>query len=124
MGFSYVVFTLWGHTPMASHRSWVVVIGLLSAAAVVVTPYGLRGIAYVGNFADLGDWGVQHLAEWQSPNFHDPAVLPLLGLIAAIVVLGNRNTEAWLAAIAYFGVALSLYAVRNAPRWQRSWRCL
>jgi hypothetical protein len=115
VGFIYVAFTLGGHTPMATRRSWVLVVGLLSAAAVVVTPYGLRGIAYIWNFADLGDWGAQHLAEWQSPNFHDPAVLPLLGLIVAIAVLGNRNTDSWIAAIAYFGVALALYAVRNAP---------
>jgi hypothetical protein len=115
VGFIYLCFTLLGRTPMAPRRRWVAITGLLSAAAVLLTPYGIRGIAYLWNFADLGDWGARHLAEWQSPNFHDPAVLPLLGLIVVIVILGNRNTDGWLAAAAYFGVALSLYAVRNAP---------
>ena len=76
----YVLFTLIGRTPM-SPRRWEMV-GVLAAAiaASMVTPAGPEGLVYPLRYVDAGDWGLSHISEWQSPDFHDPTQLGLLGL--------------------------------------------
>ena len=42
-------------------------------AASMVTPAGPIGILYPLRYIEGGDWGLANIAEWQSPNFHEPA---------------------------------------------------
>ena len=111
----YTLFTLLGRTPMAPARGWMLA-GLAGAAgAAMLTPAGPIGILYPLRYIDAGDWGLANITEWQSPNFHDPAHLAFLGLIAWLGLNGGRNTPGWLVALSWIGVALGLLALRNAP---------
>ena len=111
----YVLFTLLGRTPMASRR-WEMA-GLLLAAFVAssLTPAGPAGLLYPLRYVDAGDWGLRHIAEWQSPNFHDPVQLGLLALIVGLLLNGMRATPGWLATMATCGVIGALLATRNVP---------
>jgi len=111
----YVLFTVIGRTPMAPRR-WEMV-GLLAAAfaASMLTPAGPAGLLYPLRYVDAGDWGLSHISEWQSPDFHDPAQLGLLGLIVAILANGMRATPAWLIGMAACGMVGAMLATRNVP---------
>jgi hypothetical protein len=111
----YVVFTLLGRTPMAPRR-WETAGALIAAfVASSLTPAGPAGLLYPLRYVDPGDWGLRHIAEWQSPNFHDPVQFGLLALIAALLLNGMRATPAWLAVVAACGVIGALLATRNVP---------
>jgi hypothetical protein len=92
-------------------------VGVLLAgfAASSLTPAGPAGLLYPLRYVDAGDWGLRHISEWQSPNFHDPVQLGLLLLIAVLLLNGMRATPFWLAAMATCGVIGALLAVRNVP---------
>ena len=111
----YVLFTLFGRTPMAPRR-WEM-LGVLVAAFVgsSLTPAGPAGLLYPLRYLEAGDWGLRHISEWQSPNFHDPVQLGLLVLIAAMLLNGMRATPGWLAFMAACGVIGALLATRNVP---------
>jgi hypothetical protein len=111
----YVVFTLAGRTPMAPKRREL--LGVLGAAFLgsMLTPAGPAGLLYPLRYVESGDWGLQHISEWQSPNFHDATQLGLLVLIAATLLNAMRATPGWLAATATAGIAGALLATRNAP---------
>lgn len=115
IGFVYLVATLLGRTPMAHARVVVLVVALASLFAVMITPSGPAGMLYSLSFADATDWGARNIAEWQSPNFHDPVTLPLLMLIAGLIVNGARGAPGWVTTVSLVGVVLGLSAVRNAP---------
>src|SRR5207344_1288735 len=54
-------------------------------ALVVVNPYGWR--IYLYPFETLHSAAMQRfIQEWFSPNFHDPASLPLLLMLLALIV--------------------------------------
>jgi hypothetical protein len=111
----YVLFTVLGRTPMAPRR-WEVVAMLGAAlAASMLTPAGPEGLLYPLRYVDSGDWGLRHISEWQSPNFHEPAQLGLLVLIVAMLANGMRATPSWLAAMAAWGLVGALLATRNVP---------
>lgn len=111
----YVAFTMVGHTPM-SPRRWTMA-GVLAAVvlASTLTPSGLAGLLYPLRYVDAGDWGLRHISEWQSPNFHDPSQIGLLFVIVALLANGMRATPRWLAWSAVAGVVGALLATRNAP---------
>ena len=111
----YTLFTLLGHTPMAPRRREIA--GLLAAcfAASMLTPAGPAGLLYPLRYVDSGDWGLRHISEWQSPDFHDPTQLGLLALIVAILANAMRATPAWLQAMAASGLVGALLATRNVP---------
>ncbi len=111
----YVLFTLIGRTPM-SPRRWEM-LGVLAAAiaASMVTPAGPEGLVYPLRYVDAGDWGLSHISEWQSPDFHDPTQLGLLGLILAVLANAMRATPTWLIGMAACGVVGALLATRNVP---------
>ena len=111
----YVVLTLAGLTPMAPRRWTMAGVLLGGFAASSLTPAGPAGLLYPLRYVDAGDWGLRHISEWQSPNFHDPVQLGLLLLIAALLLNGMRATPFWLAAMATCGVIGALVAVRNVP---------
>ena len=111
----YVLFTLLGRTPMAPRR-WEIA-GVLLAAFVAssLTPAGPAGLLYPLRYVNSGDWGLRHISEWQSPNFHDPVQLGLLALIIALLLNAMRATPGWLAFMAACGVVGALLATRNVP---------
>lgn len=111
----YALATLFGRTDMSSAKGWMVLATAGSLIAVAFTPAGPAGILYPLRYIDAGDWGRERISEWQSPNFHDPANLPFLGLIVVLLLLRLRGTSGWLAAAALLGVALGLVSVRNVP---------
>jgi hypothetical protein len=111
----YTLFTLAGRTPMSPHRGWM--IGTLAGVigASMVTPAGPIGILYPLRYVQAGDWGLANIAEWQSPNFHEPAHMGFLLLIVLLGLNGGRATSGWLVALSWIGVAMGLLALRNAP---------
>lgn len=111
----YTLFTLAGRTPMAPLRGWVVTAAVWAVLASALTPAGPVGLLYPLRYVEGGDWGLANIQEWQSPDFHDPSHLALLGLILAVAMNGARATPGWLAALSYVGVIMSLVALRNAP---------
>lgn len=111
----YAAFTLAGRTPMASARGWVVAGAIGCLLASMLTPAGPVGIFYPLRYMDAGDWGLAHIQEWQSPNFHDPVNWPFLLLVVAVLVNRFRATPWWLAAISIAGLAGGLVALRNVP---------
>jgi hypothetical protein len=112
VGFVYLVATWLGQTPMSPRRGLVLAVGVASLAASAITPSGPAGIFYSLSFADTSDWGARNIAEWQSPNFHDPQFLPFLLLIVALLAVGGRGSG-WLRVLAFGGVALGLIAIRS-----------
>jgi hypothetical protein len=111
----YTIFTLAGRTPMSSQRGWVLATLLGVIGASMVTPAGPIGILYPLRYVEGGDWGLANIAEWQSPNFHEPAHMGLLLMIVLLGLNGGRATPGWLVALSWVGVALALLALRNAP---------
>jgi hypothetical protein len=111
----YAIFTLLGRTPMSAARGWLLA-GLAGCfLASMVTPAGPVGILYPLRYVDGGDWGLANIQEWQSPDFHEPAHLALLGLIVAVGLNGGRATPGWLVMLSWVGVAMALISLRNAP---------
>ena len=111
----YTVLTVVGLTPMAPSRWWVALGFVAAVAGTALTPAGLAGILYPLRYVDGGDWGLANITEWQSPNFHEPAHLPLLAFMLALAFVGRRGVPFWLTLLAYAGVAGALLALRNAP---------
>jgi hypothetical protein len=111
----YVLFTVIGRTPLSPRRREMIGLLVAAVAASMLTPAGPEGLLYPLRYVDSGDWGLSHISEWQSPDFHDPAQIGLLGLIVAILANGMRATPAWLAAMAVGGLVGALLATRNVP---------
>ena len=111
----YVLFTVVGRSPMASRRKEMIGVLVAAVVASMLTPAGPEGLLYPLRYVDSGDWGLSHISEWQSPDFHDPAQIGLLGLIVAILANGMRATPAWLATLAVCGLVGALLATRNVP---------
>lgn len=93
------------------------IIGLVSAAALLVNPFGLSLILHP--FRTVAMESIQTaIVEWQSPDFHQPQVLPgLFLLLATVAALGlSRQRITW-PDLAYLGgtLYLALTAVRNMP---------
>jgi len=111
----YTLLTFAGMTPMSPARWWTVA-GLFAAVlGSALTPAGPSGVLYPLRYVEGGDWGLANITEWQSPNFHEPAHLPLLVFIVAIAVVGRRGVPLWLSLFAWLGIGMALLALRNAP---------
>ena len=113
--FIWAVATLFGRTPMAGARGWAALGALGAVAASMLTPAGPIGILYPLRYVQPGAWGLSHIQEWLSPNFHDPASLGLLVLIGVLLLVGWRGSPGWLGMVVAILVLISLYSLRNAP---------
>ena len=111
----YLLFTLAGRTPMSPARGWAIAGVAGAIAASMLTPAGPIGILYPLRYLELGDWGLENIQEWQSPNFHEPAHLAFLALIVAVGLNGGRRAPGWLVALSWIGIAMGLGALRNVP---------
>lgn len=111
----YALFTLVGRTPMAPARGWMALGAIGALLASMLTPAGPAGILYPLRYLEPGDWGLSHIAEWQSPSFYDPANFGLLLLVVAMAAVGSRRVPGWMALLSWIGLAISLVSLRNAP---------
>lgn len=110
---AYALFTLLGRTPLASHRAWAVGAVALAVAGAMATPAGPLGVLYPLRYSQ--EWGLAHIQEWQSPNFHEPAQWPLLALVLALLLNAFRATPGWMQLVAIVGTLMALVALRNGP---------
>lgn len=113
--FIHLVFTLAGRTPLARARRWALAVAVACVAATMATPAGIGGVLYPLRYIQPNDWGLAHISEWMSPNFHETTFLPLLLLVLLVVGVGARGVPGWLTALALLGVVMALFAQRNAP---------
>jgi hypothetical protein len=106
-----------GDDPVVSWRGIGVVIGvaLLSAALLVLTPYGARMWTYYLDTVGIGALQ-DFIQEWQSPDFHPlythPFIWLLLATLAAMGLSGRQADGTDLALVGMFTYA-SLLAGRN-----------
>jgi hypothetical protein len=92
-------------------------IGLLSAIATFINPYGFHLHAHIYKYLS-NHFLMDHIDEFQSPNFHHVAqkcfaALLLLTLIA--LAAKNKHVKASQLLILLFAVYSGLYAARNIP---------
>jgi hypothetical protein len=112
----YVALTLVGLTPMSSGgRTWALAMLPLAAIGALFTPAGPSLLLYPFRYVDGGDWGMANITEWQSPDFHDPAHLPLFVFMAGIAFFGRWRVPWWMSILAFLGIAMALLSLRNAP---------
>ena len=113
----YVLFTVAGRTPMAGASwRWIAAAFIGCLFTVMLTPAGPAGVLYPLRYVDAGDWGLENIHEWQSPDFHGVAHWGLLTLILTLVAVGLRGgAPGWMGALTVLGLAMSLVSLRNAP---------
>jgi hypothetical protein len=117
-------FQLGATAPVERIRGIAVAIGA-SAVAACLNPAGPMLYRFALS-ASAGE-GTKQIIEWQSPNFHDPAMWALLALLVSFVVLPALGGRLDLrdAALAAAGIVMALMAVRYtaicviavAPAW-------
>ena len=110
---TYVLMTLAGMTPMAPARARALGMVPLAMVGTAFTPEGPGLLLYPLRYVDAGDWGAANITEWQSPNFHDPAHWPFVVFMAAVAVFGRWRVPWWLSILAFLGIAMTLFALRN-----------
>jgi hypothetical protein len=92
-------------------------VGLLSMAASLMNPYGWK--LYVHVYAYLSNrFLMDHIEEFQSPNFHGVAqrcFLALLLVAVAVLALRGRELRMSEGLTVLFAVYAGLYASRNIP---------
>jgi hypothetical protein len=92
-------------------------VGVLSIAASLVNPYGWKLHSHIYSYLS-NRFVMDHVAEFQSPNFHDLApkcfLVLLLIAIAAFVARG-RELRMSQVLTALFAIYTGLYASRNLP---------
>jgi hypothetical protein len=92
------------------------IVGVLSAAAALVTPYGLRIVDHLRGFA--GNPRVMDVAEFHSPDFHLPEgrLLELLLLLAAVAAFRAARRGRWVeTGLVLFWAHMALQSVRHMP---------
>jgi len=92
-------------------------VGLLSVAASLVNPYGWKLYAHVSYYLSNG-FLMDHIDEFQSPNFHGVAQRCFLVLLLiSVVVLAARGRRLRVSEglTVLFAVYAALYASRNIP---------
>ncbi len=112
---AYAVMTLFGMTPMSPAKWWAVGAIPLAMLGTIVTPAGPSILLYPLRYVDGGDWGLENITEWQSPDFHDPAHIPLLLFMAATAIFSRWRVPWWLSILNFMGIAMTLLALRNGP---------
>jgi hypothetical protein len=111
----YGALSIVGLTPMSLAKRWSVALVALALIGVMFTPEGPPLVLYPLRYVDGADWGMANITEWQSPDFHDPAHIPLLIYLGALAIFGRWKVPWWMSILAFIGVAMTLVALRNGP---------
>lgn len=111
----YVLFTVFGRTPMSSRWRLMLLAAIGCGLASMITPAGPVGILYPLRYLEGGDWGLANIQEWASPDFHEPAHWAFLVLIAGLMLNGGRGAPGWLVSLSVITTLMGLMALRNAP---------
>jgi hypothetical protein len=93
------------------------VIGLVSAVASLVNPYGWNLYGHIYHYLS-NRFLMDHVEEFQSPNFHGVAqkcFLALLLITIAVLALRGRELRMSQGLTVLFAVYAGLYATRNIP---------
>ena len=109
----YALMSVAGMTPMSGAKRWALAMVPLAMLGVVFTPEGPALLLYPFRYVDSGDWGLENITEWQSPDFHDPAHIPLLIFMGAVAIFGRWRVPWWMSILAFMGIAMTLLALRN-----------
>lgn len=91
------------------------VVGLVSAAAVALNPYGPRMLAYPFQTVGIGVLR-DFIQEWAAPDFHQPQTWPFIWLLLGTLILAGLSPRRldWRDAVMVGGTAYSgLLAGRN-----------
>jgi len=92
-------------------------VGLATTAASLVNPYGWHLHTHIYSYL-TNRFFMDHVDEFQSPNFHGIAqrcFLVLLLIVVAALAAGGRNLRASKILLVLFSVYAGLYASRNIP---------
>jgi hypothetical protein len=117
----WLAATLLGRTPIAGARLWALAGGAGALVGSLITPAGPAGILYPLRYVQPGNWGISHIQEWLSPNFHDPVNLGLLLLLGSVLLAGWRGPAgsaampSWQRIVVTILLLASLVSLRNAP---------
>lgn len=91
------------------------VVGLVSAAAVAINPYGVQMLAYP--FRTVGISVLRdYIQEWATPNFHQPQTWPFIWLLLGTLIMAGLSPRRldWRDAVMLGGTAYAaLLAGRN-----------
>jgi hypothetical protein len=102
----------------AGRRAWALTFtGVVSAAATLVNPYGARLQVHIYRYLS-NRFLMDHIDEFQSPNFHYVAQKCFAGLLLlSLVALAAKRREASASQslVMLFAVYAGLYASRNIP---------
>ncbi len=112
---AYAVMSLLGMTPMSGAKVWALAMLPLAMLGTMFTPEGPGLLLYPLRYVDSGDWGMAHITEWQSPDFHDPAHIPLLIYLSAMALFGRWRVPWWMSILAFVTIAATLISLRNGP---------
>ena len=92
-------------------------IGVLSIAASLINPYGWKLYAHIYSYLS-NRFLMDHIEEFQSPNFHGLAqecFLILILITVSIVAVRGRDLRMSTALTVLFAIYAGLYASRNIP---------
>jgi hypothetical protein len=102
----------------AGRRVWVLTLtGILSALATLVNPYGFKLHIHIYRYLS-NRFLMDHIDEFQSPNFHYVAQKCFAGLLLLTLValtVKRREVGAGRGLLVLFAVYAGLYASRNIP---------
>lgn len=90
---------------------------IAATLATLVNPHGIEALRYPFTYAGTGNASQRFIAEWQSPDFHQGAFLPLAASLVVGLLVGYargpwRPTELlWVATLSL----MALQSARHAP---------
>ncbi len=100
-------------TRWPSARPFVYIL-LACLAATLLNPNGIDALLYPFSYAGTGNASMQYVQEWQSPNFHNSALLVSAVLLGILVALPGKTT--WWDALMVGGLAvMALVSARHLP---------
>jgi hypothetical protein len=97
---------------LAAAKSWALFVGL-SLTSALITPHGIKGILFTAHLLN-GNYALDRIGEWQSPNFHTFQPLEVWLLFGLAVALHQGLRLPFMRLILLIGLLhLSLNAVRH-----------
>lgn len=88
-----------------------------AVAATLVNPHGLEALRYPFSYAGTGNASQRFIAEWQSPDFHRGAFLPLAASLLLGLLVGYGRGSWRPAELLWVGTLglMALQSARHAP---------